>query len=192
MILAGGQSRRLGTDKAFLSVDGQPLVARTLESLAPLSDDRLIVTNTPEAFEGLNLLARLIRDERPGVGSLMGIYSGLKAACYANALVVACDMPFLSLPLLRFMIPLAAGYDVVIPRIGGLAEPLHAIYSRTCLAPMARLLDKGQRKIIAFFHEVRVRYVEEAEIDLLDPHHLSFLNVNTVEDWRSAKKLLDR
>jgi molybdenum cofactor guanylyltransferase len=189
VILAGGQSRRLGQDKAFLMLDGQPLVARTAHRLAALSDDLIVVSNDPARYEPLGLPARLLPDERPGEGSLMGIYSGLKAARYSHAVVVACDMPFLNLALLRTMLPLANGYDVVIPRLDGLLEPLHAIYGQACLPAMARLLERGQRQIIAFFHEVRVRYVEEDEVDRFDPQHLSFLNVNTPEDWERVQEL---
>lgn len=196
VVLAGGQSRRLGRDKSFLVVDGQSLIARTVGILADLSDDLIVVTNEPEQYESLALPARLVPDERPGVGSLMGIYSGLKVARHHHALVVACDMPFLNLPLLRYMVglvvpqPLVAGHDVVIPRLGELLEPLHAVYSKVCLSPIARLLAQGRRQVIAFFPEVRVHYVAEDEINRFDPHHLSFVNVNTLEDWTQVQTLL--
>ena len=190
VVLAGGRSRRLGRDKAFLMLDGQPLVVRTVDRLAALSDDLVVVTNEAARFEPLVLPVRLVPDERPGEGALMGIYSGLRAARYPHALVVACDMPLLSLPLLRYMLPLANGSDVVIPRVAGLLEPLHAIYGKACLPAMGRLLDQGQRQIIAFFGQVRVRYVEEDEIARCDPHHLSFVNVNTPEDWERVQRLL--
>ena len=99
-------------------------------------------------------------------------------------------MPFLSLSLLRYMIPLAREQDVVIPQIGGLLEPLHAIYSQACRPAMGRLLERGRRQIVAFFHEVRVRYVKQAEIDRFDPLHLSFINVNTPQDWERVQALL--
>ncbi len=190
VILAGGKSSRLGKDKSFLLVDGQPLVARVVEKLSLLSDDLVVVTNNPVRYEPLALPARLVPDERRGEGSLMGLYSGLKAARHSQVLAVACDMPFLSLPLLRYMLPLAEGHDVVIPRVRGYLEPLHAVYSTTCLPAMARLLAEGQHQIIAFFHEVQVRYVEEDEVDRYDPHHLSFINVNTPEDWERVQQLL--
>jgi molybdopterin-guanine dinucleotide biosynthesis protein A len=190
VILAGGQSSRLGRDKSFLLLDGQPLVGRTVHKLSALSDDLLVAANDAARYERLALPARLVPDERPGEGALMGVYSGLKEARYSHALIVACDMPFLNLSLLRYMLPLADGHDVVIPRIGGFMEPLHAIYSKACLPAMARLLDRGRRQIIAFFHEVRVRYVEEGEIDRFDPRHLSFVNVNTPDDWERVQRLL--
>jgi molybdenum cofactor guanylyltransferase len=192
-VLAGGQSSRLGADKALLTIDGQPLLAHVVHKLTALSDDVMIVTNTPSVrrYEPLGLPARLLRDERPGLGSLMGVYSALNAACHPYTLVVACDMPFLNLPLLRYMWLMAPGHDVVIPRVGSLLEPLHAIYSRNCLPAIARLLDKGERKVVAFFPWVKVRYINEREIDPIDPQHLSFVNVNTPEDWQRIQTLLN-
>jgi molybdopterin-guanine dinucleotide biosynthesis protein A len=153
VVLAGGQSERLGSDKALLSLDGQPLLARTVGLLGALSRDVIVVTNDLGRYAALHLPARLVVDERPGLGSLMGVYSGLKAARNERAVVVGCDMPFLSLELLRYMLALATTYDVVIPRLGGMVEPLHAVYSRNCLPPMARVLAQGRRQIIAFFPE---------------------------------------
>ncbi len=192
IVLAGGRSSRFGADKAFLPVEGQPLVARTVHQLAALSDDLILVTNNPAPYRPLGLSVRLVPDERPGEGSLMGIYSGLKAARHPYALAVACDMPFLNLSLLRYMLSFVAGYDVIIPRSGDCLEPLHAIYGKTCLPFMAHLLEQGRRQIIAFFPEVRVRYVEEEEIGRFDPQHLSFLNVNTPADWARVQRLLQK
>ncbi len=190
VILAGGQSQRLGRDKSLLVVDGEPLVARTVHRLAAFSDDLIIVTNDQERYASLALSARFVSDERRGVGALMGVYSGLKAARYSHALVAACDMPFLNLPLLHYMILLADGYDVVIPRLHGMLEPLHAIYHKRCLVHMERLLQQGRRTIVAFLPEVRVRHMEEHEVDRFDPLHLSFVNINTAEDWVRVQELL--
>jgi molybdopterin-guanine dinucleotide biosynthesis protein A len=187
IVLAGGQSSRLGTDKSFINVNGQSLIEHIVAKLTRLSDDVIIVTNSPDEYDHLE--ARLVGDIYPGKGALGGIYSGLRAAANAYSLVVACDMPFLDPNLLRYMIILAREHDVVIPRIGGLPEPLHAIYSKNCLEPIDRLLARGDLKIIDFFSEVRVRYVEEGEVDIFDPQHLSFFNVNTPHDLEEMKKL---
>jgi molybdopterin-guanine dinucleotide biosynthesis protein A len=186
IVLAGGQSSRLGTDKSLVNVKGKPLIEQIVGKLARLSDDVLIVTNSPQRYNHLG--ARLAGDIYPGKGALGGIYSGLRAAANVYSLVVACDMPFLNLNLLRYMILLAREHDVVIPRIGGFSEPLHAIYSKSCLEPIDRLLDRGGLKIIDFFSEVQVRYVEEDEIDIFDPQHLSLFNVNTPSDLEVMKK----
>jgi molybdopterin-guanine dinucleotide biosynthesis protein A len=190
IVLAGGQSSRLGMDKSFVHVNGQSLIEHIVAKLARLSDDVIIVANSPEKYNRLK--ARLVGDIHPGKGALGGLYSGLRAATNAYSLVVACDMPFLDLNLLRYMILLACEHDVVIPRIGGFTEPLHAIYSKSCLKPIDRLLARGGLKIIDFFSEVRVRYVEEVEVDIFDPQHLSFFNVNTPNDLEEMKKLTRR
>jgi len=190
VVLAGGQSSRLGRDKSLLEIEGQPLLARTVRILAKFSDDLLVVTNTPERYAPLALPVRFVADEQPGVGSLMGVYSGLKAARSPRALVVACDMPFLNPALLDYLISLAGEYDVVIPRLGGLPEPLHAVYSRACLPAMEKVLRQGKRQIIAFFDQVRVRWVEERELAPLDPRRLSFLNINTPQDWARVQAIL--
>jgi molybdopterin-guanine dinucleotide biosynthesis protein A len=192
VILAGGRSRRLGMDKSLLELDGQSLLARTVYKLTALSGDIIVVTNNPESYEHLALEARFVPDEQPGAGALMGVYSGLKAAVHDSALTVACDMPFLNVPLLHYQLLKRYGHDVVVPRLGNMLEPLHAVYSKRCLPFMAALLDQGRRQIIAFFGEVKVYHVDEHEIALFDPLHLSFLNVNSLSDWQLAQKVQSR
>ena len=192
VILAGGQSRRLGTDKALLELDGESLLSRAVRRLAALSDDVIVVANHPEKYEPLGLAARFVPDEEPGAGALMGIYSGLKAASHGAAFAVACDMPFFSVPLLQHMLPNISRYDVVIPCVDSMLEPLHAIYSKQCLPFMAALLAQGRRQIVSFLDKVEVFYVEAPTVARFDPLHLAFLNVNTAEDWRLAQEMLAR
>jgi molybdopterin-guanine dinucleotide biosynthesis protein A len=169
---------------------GQPMVARIVHKLSVLGDDVIVVASQPERYQFLALPARLVRDERPGLGSLMGVYSGLKAARHDHALTVACDMPLLNLDLVRYMLDLADGYDMVIPRVKGLVEPLHAVYSKACLPHIARLLEQGQCKIASFFGDVRVRFVEADELDRFDPRRFSLVNINAPEDWDRVLSLL--
>ncbi len=187
IVLAGGEGKRLGIEKAFLRIGDRTLIEGILEKMARIGDEVIIVTNSPQRYGYLGV--RLVGDVYPGKGALGGIYSGLKVARHHHSLVVACDMPFLDPKLLRYMILLSPGQDVVIPRIGELTEPLHAIYSKRCLQPIECLLATGSLKIIDFFPEVRVRYVEEQEIKLLDPQCLSFFNINTPADLERARSL---
>lgn len=166
------------------------MLDQIVHKLSTLSDDLVVVTNDASRYRHLALPVRMVPDERPGEGSLMGIYSGLRSARFCQALVVACDMPFLNMGLLRYMVSLAQDNDVVVPRLDGFLEPLHAIYSKACLPHMARLLRQGQHRITAFFRDVRVRYVEDEEIVRFDPHRLSFVNVNTPGDWERVQNLL--
>lgn len=190
IVLAGGRGRRLGVNKAFVKVGGVPLIERVLERLNQLSDDVLIVTSDAEDCTAPGV--RVVEDVWPGMGTLGGIYSGLLAARYERALVVGCDMPFLNPPLLRYMILLSEDYDVVIPKLDSLLEPLHAVYSKASLGPIERLLQAGDLRIVHFLPEVRVRYVDRSEVEILDPELLSVFNVNTPEDLQRAQELAAR
>jgi len=187
IVLAGGKSHRLGRDKAFLEIGGTPLIERVTERLKQVGDEVLLVTNNLEPFAYLQL--PVIKDVHPGQGVLGGLYTGLRAARHQYSLVVACDMPFLDPKLLRYMVILAPGHDVVIPCVRGMYEPLHAIYSQDCVGPIERVLAQGKRRIVDFFPAVRVRYVSEEEVSILDPQLLSFFNINTPEDLSRARQL---
>ena len=187
VILAGGRSSRLGQDKAFLEVNGQLLIERVIERLAQLVDEVIIVADDVNRYA--NLEALMISDVYPGKAALGGIYSGLRAASGRHSLVVACDLPFLNVSLLRYMQGLAARYDVVIPRMGKLTEALHAVYSRGCLPFIEQQLRAGDLRITRFFPHVRVRYVDQDEIEVFDPDHLSFFNINSQADLDVAREI---
>jgi molybdopterin-guanine dinucleotide biosynthesis protein A len=190
IVLAGGQSTRLQRDKTLLRLDDEWLLESIVNLLAALSDDVLVVTNSRDKFTDLQ--ARPVLDSRPGMGPLGGIYSGLQAMRCERGLFLACDMPFLRPDFLQYLVQLSAGFDVVIPRIGCNTEPLQATYNRACIEPIAAVLDHGERRVVSFFPRVRVRYVDEAEIDVFDPQRVSFLNINTPEDLHRAEQLLRR
>lgn len=189
MVLAGGKSRRLGFDKALVTLDSeQNLMASAVATLKRVSSDVMVV-GSDDTRQGVD--ARVVTDVFPGKGSLGGMYSGLLRAEYHHCLVVACDMPFVNVDLLAYMVSCPRDYDVLIPRIGDVLEPLHAIYSKDCLPYMRELLVRDHLKIIDFFDEVRVRYLEADDIDRFDPEHLSFFNVNTPEQLARAKRIAD-
>ena len=182
-IMAGGKSRRMGQDKAWIELDGEPLIARVAGVLKQVADEVLIVANDP-AYASLGL--RVVPDRFPEGGALGGIATGVGAASYDRVLVAACDMPFLSTEVWRLLLDHRYDADVIIPRIGGEYETLHALYSKTCVAPMERALAAGKLRVISFFEEVRVRAVDEAELRVADPTLRAFTNVNTPEELASA------
>jgi molybdopterin-guanine dinucleotide biosynthesis protein A len=186
-ILAGGRSSRMGTDKAFVRVLGRPLIEEILSQSAGLGMESLIVTNQPAEYVYLGV--PLFGDVLPDKGPLGGLYTALHSATRPHVLCIACDMPFVVRPLLDYLISLIPEGDAVVPRLAGEAEPFRAIYSRACLAPIRAALDAGRMRMISFFPDVRVRFVDEAEIDQFDPQHLSFFNVNTPEDLEQARRL---
>ena len=189
VIMAGGTSQRLGRNKALERIGGKALIERVMDSLVPLTTEVLVVVAQPEQAAALLLppWVRVVSDRYPGRGSLGGIFSGLQASAEPWSLVVACDMPFLNRELLRYLIGETSNVDAVVPCLGGQPEPLHALYSKACLAPMQRMLRAGQLKIAPLFEAVRVRYVDEGAIDRIDPRHLSFFNVNTQADLEEAR-----
>jgi molybdopterin-guanine dinucleotide biosynthesis protein A len=179
-----------GSPKALLPFGGQPLIRHIAETLAGILSDGLIVTNTPDqyAFLGWPMVGDLV----PGGGSLGGIYTGVSAAPGDAALCVACDMPFLSGPLLAHLAGRAGEADVVIPEAAGELQTLHAVYAKTCLPAMARRLAAGQLKITGFFDEVRVlRLPAESVAGFADPE-LAFMNLNTPADLERARVLWAR
>lgn len=205
LVLVGGRSRRLGRDKALVRIDeaGPTLVERVVAVLRPLCNETLVVGGAPGSYASLGL--PLVPDVYPEIGALGGIYSGLCAAQHEHALVVGCDMPFLNSDLLRYMAGLPRDYDVLVPRwareAGGegvlytpknelAAQTLHAIYGQACRSHMRKLLEAGERRIVAFFPQVRVRYVEPEEVARFDPAGWSFFNVNTPTQLRRAEELL--
>lgn len=194
VILAGGESRRLGRNKALERIGGQTLIERVVGSIASLTTEVIIVVASPQQAAALPLPAgvRRVSDLYPGRGSLGGIYTGLSISREPWVLVVACDMPFLNPRLLRRLMAMRRDVDAVVPCLEGQPEPLHALYSKTCLEPMERMLRAGQLKIAPLFEAVRVRYVDEGTIDRIDPNHRSFFNVNSPADVEEAIGLLAR
>lgn len=197
-ILAGGQSRRMGTDKALLRLtpDGPTLIERVLAAVRTVAHDVFLVAND-DRLAGLGL--RTVPDAFPGAGSLGGIYSAVAGARERHCLVVACDMPFLAPRLLHALAEVPRDYDVLAPylEVGtnrqggakGVYETLHAIYGREALPAMRAQLAAGQYRIVGFFPEVRVRALAESTVRALDPQLRSFFNVNTPERLAEARTL---
>jgi molybdenum cofactor guanylyltransferase len=191
IILAGGKGTRLGRNKVVETIGNVSLLERVVFCLASLKTDIIVVvakdSTLPHLAKHINL--NIVTDIFPGKGSLGGIYSGLAYSSSFYNLVVACDMPFLNLNLLRYMIDLTGEYDVVIPKVDGILEPLHAVYSRNCVSPMEFLIQQNRLSILELYPMVKMRYIENAEIDHFDPEHLSFFNINTEADLQMGIKL---
>ena len=179
----------MGKNKALLALDGIPLVQRVVAALAPICADLLIVANQPQPYRFLGL--PIIPDIEPGYGPLMGLYSGLQAASAEWAVAVAVDMPLLSTELLRFMLDRRFGCDVVVPRAQERLHPLCALYRRpACLPAIETSLARGQRRLIAFHHQVRVCEIEESTLRRISPDLRALINVNTPVDLARARHLL--
>jgi len=193
IVLAGGRGLRLGHDKAFETIGNRSLLERVVSRLCRLGSAVIIVTAQGGSFPQLAGYPelRVVADTYHGKGPLAGIYAGLAASDSSRNLVVACDMPFLNRALLDYMVQVSADGDVTIPRVGDTVEPLHAVYSRSCLGPVEYLLEQGRVKVSELLKLVKVRYVEAEEINRFDPEHLSFFNINTVADLDRARQIAE-
>jgi molybdenum cofactor guanylyltransferase len=190
IILAGGKSLRLGRNKAIQIIEGKSLIQWVIDRLASLSTEIIIATAHGEAIPCSSAVKiKTVADIYPGKGPLAGIYSGLIASSSSQAIVVGCDTPFLSVGLLEHMTQIRSTFDIVVPRIKDKIEPLCAVYSKNCLAPIQKLLEQDERQIRRLFSMVKVRYIEEDEINSFDPEHLSFFNINSQDDLERARKL---
>ncbi|MDE2774817.1 MAG: molybdenum cofactor guanylyltransferase [Chloroflexota bacterium] len=189
-IIAGGQSRRMGRDKAFVELGGKALIEHVIRRSADLAQaDTILITNKPAQYARLGLPMR--QDILPNKGSLGGIYTALLSAKRPDVLVLACDMPFVNISLLRYMVEqMDEDIDIVVPTVDGYPQGLHAIYKKTCIEPIARQLAADRLKIIRFYGQMRVRYLDETDYAAFDPLGRSFVNLNTPEELAEAELLL--
>ena len=181
IVLAGGASRRMGENKAFLELGGKPLIAHVIEQMGQVCAEVLVVAGDVQPYTGLD--ARLVEDRFRGVGVLGGLHAGLAAAAHDLTLAVGCDMPFLKLALLQAFAGWAEEVDVAVLRQGEQVEPLHGAYRRTCLPAIEAAIRANRRRIISFFPHVRVHYVAPDDVIPFDPELRSFRNVNTPQEW---------
>jgi molybdopterin-guanine dinucleotide biosynthesis protein A len=179
IILVGGKSSRLGRSKALQVVEGKNLIQWVIDRLATLSTEIIIATARGEAIPCSSAVrTKTVADIYLGKGPLVGIYSGLMASSTSRAIFVGCDTPYLSVSLLEYMARICSIFDVV-PQIQNELEPLCAVYSKNCLIPIRGPLEQDERRIRKLYSMVKVKYIEEDEINRFDPEHLSFFNINS-------------
>jgi molybdopterin-guanine dinucleotide biosynthesis protein A len=185
---------RLGRIKALERINSQSLIERTIECLSPPAQSVLVVTSEEQfgIIRAARLKAKIIVDLYPAKGALGGIYTGLASADTYYNLVVGCDMPFLNRDLLRYMIGQISYFDAVVPKVHDMLEPLHAVYSIGCLAPIRDMLEKNKLEISHLFSLVKTRYIDENELEEFGFQHLSFFNINTLADLKKARKLTEQ
>jgi molybdenum cofactor guanylyltransferase len=197
LILAGGSSSRMGRDKAWLDLDGMPLVERVARRLLPIAGEVIFSANDAgpfrEVIAGLPVPAAVVADVYVAAGPLAGLHAGLAAARYEAVVAVATDMPFVDHRVIERMMALCGEADAVVPRIlvegsgEPQPEPLHAIYRRSCLPAIEAALSKGRRRMTSFLGDVSACYVDEEALRIVDPGLASFRNVNTPEEWNAIR-----
>jgi molybdopterin-guanine dinucleotide biosynthesis protein A len=188
IILAGGKGSRLKQNKALLEIGRTKIIEKILATFDSVFAEKIIVIDKPsDLYQGLG--CRVVTDLIPGKDSLGGIYTGIHSSSFLHSFVVACDMPFLKKGLIEYFKTVADDYDVVVPKISARFEPLHAIYSKRCLAYMEDLIREDNLRILDFYPRVRVRTVSHREIKRFDPQMRSFFNINTQDELEEALRI---
>jgi molybdopterin-guanine dinucleotide biosynthesis protein A len=186
-ILAGGLSTRYGQNKAFLELAGIRLIDRVVAEMKKIFRDVILIANERGHYEYLGV--PVVEDVIKGLGPLGAIYTGLMRISNETGFFVACDMPFINAQLVRYMVDIRDNYAAVVPSGAAGIEPLHAIYTRACLAPIKDLLNAQQYQVRLFYERVSVRYVTPEEIRKFVSPQTAFLNINTPDEFARVQRL---
>jgi molybdopterin-guanine dinucleotide biosynthesis protein A len=189
IVLAGGRSSRMGTPKALLPFDGQPLIVHVVAKLQKVFREIVVVAAPDQALPSLPVT--LVRDQVAYQGPVGGIYYGLAEASKEIGFVTSCDSAFLNLELISHLVAQIPEHDVVVPHWEGRFQPLHAVYRRSVLPLLGDQLAQGDLRPVHLFDKVRTRRVDEHEIRRFDPEGASFFNMNTPADYAEALKRWD-
>jgi len=189
IILAGGNSTRLNTNKAFLElIDSKTIIENIVNCLKDVFSEIVIVANNAEDYKflGFKVVPDLIKNKGP----LGGIYTGLKTANEDKNFVLACDMPFVNVDLVRYMLKFK-DFDAVVPRSNSYIEPLHAVYSKNILPVIEDQIKNDRLKINETIKKIKkIKYIEKEEIEKFDKARLCFFNINNKEDFEKARNLI--
>ncbi|SJZ92771.1 molybdenum cofactor guanylyltransferase [Trichlorobacter thiogenes] len=186
VILVGGKSRRMGQDKAFLLIEGLPVIERIIRTMQGCFKDLLLVGDRPERFESYGL--PVVPDLYPG-SSLGGLYTGLQHAGTDRIFVTSCDIPFSNPELIRFICTDTNPYDAVIPATEGGLEPLFALYHKSCLPAMQTALEAGNFRITAVLQQLQIKTIAPEQLRQLDADGRALLNINTPDEYAACKEL---
>jgi molybdopterin-guanine dinucleotide biosynthesis protein A len=190
VVLAGGESRRMGRDKAQVKLAGSSLLERVLKVVTPLFDDVMVSRQKRDGeINGL----RFIEDQLSGRGPIIGLCSALQQARHAYVFVTACDMPFISAGLITYLTSLRSKADIVVPVRDGRPEPLFAVYSRSCLEDLIERVKQGKRGLTLFIRETTrsVHYVDAQQLQEHDPALHSFVDVDSTTALIEAEAMLE-
>jgi molybdenum cofactor guanylyltransferase len=188
IILSGGKSSRMGTNKALLKINEKTNIERIADTLKPLFDDIILVTNNPESYEFLGL--KMVKDHYPGMGPLAGVHAGLTHSNYDVNVIVACDMPFVSGELAQTLVQLCSHYDAVVPVINGIQHPLFAVFKKEIASKVAGSIEEGNLRMKHLLNRLQVLYVTEKELQSYSQYDLEkvFFNMNHPNEYEDAKK----
>lgn len=184
IVLTGGKSLRMGTPKFLLPFDGEPLISHVVRRLRSLFTDVVVVAAADQSLPSLP--AKIVRDELPYQGPVGGIYYGLRAVAQEISFVTACDAPFLNLTLIRSLLNALGAADVAVPIWQDRLQPLHAVYRSSVKPYLEQQLNEGRLRPTFLYERVTTRIVSETELLQIDPQGLSFININTPQEYQRA------
>jgi molybdopterin-guanine dinucleotide biosynthesis protein A len=184
VVLTGGKSSRMGRPKALLPFDDEPLIAHVVRRLGSVFAETVVVAAPDQELPCLPVA--LVRDEVAYQGPVSGIYHGLKAATKEVCFVTSCDAPFLNLALISHLLSQISDFDVIVPFWQERYQPLHAVYRRSVAPLLREQLERSELRPISLYPKVRTREIYEDEVRRFDPEGLSFLNMNTPQDYQAA------
>jgi len=188
VVLAGGESIRMGTDKAFLELGGVPLIERVLAAARAACGHVLIIANNPDEFAHLGVAIHT--DIHPGFGSMSGLHAGLFFAETETVFTLGCDMPFIEPRLMEYIISVRGDADAAVPMLGEFYEPLFCAYARTSIDEVEKAIRESRRQVVSlFFDRLKLRTVTEDELRAVDPELESLVNINTPDDLERAERI---
>jgi len=188
IVLCGGRSSRMGRPKALLPFGPELMLQRVVRLMGEVVQPLIVVAAPGQELPPLPRDVTVVRDRREGRGPLEGLAAGLAAlpgqatAAYATS----CDVPLLRPAFVRRMIELHAGYEIAVPFAGGFHHPLAAVYSKTVLPHIERLLGEDRLRPVYLFETAQTRVVAEHELRGVDPELASLRNLNQPADYQAA------
>ena len=182
ILLAGGKSSRMGTNKALLPIGGKATIEKIIDTLSPSFAQVVLVTNDQDTYRWLGV--PMTSDVFPGQGPLAGIHAGLLTIPCDVSLVVACDMPFVTANLGSYLVGISDGFDAVVPRLDGQLHPLFAVYRNTCIRTLEECITSGNLRMVHFLEKKHVRYVQETELKKVISSDEVFTNMNNPEEYQ--------
>lgn len=190
VILAGGRSSRMKFNKAFAEIGGQPAIKIIMDKFIRLFDETIIISNEPELYAQLG--ARVFLDVYPRMGPVSGIHSALYHARHERVFVLGCDMPFINMDLVEYMLNRLDDYDSVVPEIDCYLQPLAAVYSRKCLPILQTCLETNRVKLVRIFEELNALVLTREELEKFGIVEEIFLNVNDIQALHLAGEIAGR
>ncbi|MFH1853915.1 MAG: molybdenum cofactor guanylyltransferase [Candidatus Omnitrophota bacterium] len=187
VILSGGKSTRMKTDKAFLKFGSRTMIEELISRLEKKFSKLIIIANDKERYAGIGI--EVLEDIIPDKGPLGGIYTALVKSDSLYNFIFSCDAPFVNFDLIDYMITRVNNFDIVVPKWQARLEPLHAIYSKNCVETIEKQLKNGELKITNLFSKLSVNVIGQKELERFDLGDSPFMNINTPEDYATIRQI---